>query len=58
MTGKVWWCVEAKVPGRAMIFLGRVEASEEEIKRDLGPWIEIKGNHVVVFACPPPVRPT
>lgn len=46
-----WWCVDLHRNGQSE-FLGRVEATREEIDAYLGPYITVEGNHVVVFAKP------
>lgn len=50
-----WWCIEVKRGGNPPSFLGRVEATESEIRASLGRGITIEGNCVTVWA-PPSIR--
>ena len=43
-----WWAVDVIVAGR-MIYLGKVYAALGEINHYFGSWIDIVGNHVIVF---------
>ena len=54
---KRWFCVEAEVHGSRR-FIGRVEATPEELREAVGPWAEIntENGSCVVFSPPPKVR--
>lgn len=47
MGKRIWWCISVKGA-----YLGKCEATEVEIKRACGPWSEIVGNHVNIYAPP------
>ena len=53
---KRWWIIDVKVPGFNARYLGRLKATEEEVRHALGPYIDVTGNHVLVWGRPPERR--
>lgn len=39
-----WWYISVK-----NVYIGKCQATFEQIKKACGPWCEIKGNHINIF---------
>ena len=49
---KQWWVVEVSRFGRPVAFIGRVQATKNEIIKALGPYLTLTGNLVTVWGKP------
>lgn len=50
---KRYWHVSTGQSMSSSRYIGKTFATLDEIKKELGPWITVQGDHVLVFAKPP-----
>lgn len=53
MSVKRWFCISVGQSMSTSRYIGKVFATLDEVRQHLGPWIDIQGNHILVFGKPP-----